>query len=57
MKVTGTDVVWPLPVTTTIPLYVPAARPVRVEETVNVAGVVPVAGVTLSQEAPLTDAV
>ena len=56
-KVTGMVEVWPLPVTVTVPVKVPAERPLTLDETVKVAGVVPVAGETVSQGAPLTLAV
>jgi hypothetical protein len=56
-RVTGTLMVRPLPVRTTVPVKVPAARPVMVDETVMVAGVVPVEDETLSHDAPLTLAV
>jgi hypothetical protein len=56
-KVTGIVVVSPLPVTVMVPVKVPAASPVTLEETVSVAGVAPVAGETVSHGAPLTDAV
>jgi hypothetical protein len=57
VKVTGTVRVIPLPVITMFPVNVPAARPVTCAVTVNVAGVVPEEGDTLSQAAPLTRAV
>ena len=57
VKETGTVVVSPLPVTVMVPVKVPAASPETLDETVRVAGVVPVAGETLNHGAPLTDAV
>jgi len=54
VKVTGTVRVMPLPVTRMFPVKVPAASPVTRAVTVNVAGVVPEEGDTLSQAAPLT---
>jgi hypothetical protein len=57
VKVTGILAVWPLPVTVIVPDNVPADRPATLDDTVNVAGVVPVEGETLSHDAPLTLAV
>lgn len=54
VKVTGTVVVRPFPVTVMVPVKVPADSPVTLEDTVIVAGVVPVDGETVSQGAPLT---
>jgi hypothetical protein len=53
VNVTGTLVLMPLPVMVIVPLNVPAVRPVMLEDTVSVAGVVPVAGETCSHDAPL----
>jgi hypothetical protein len=57
VKLTGTERVMPLPVLVTVPVNVPAESPVTIDETVKVAGVVPVEGETLSQDPPLTVAV
>jgi hypothetical protein len=57
VKVTGTERVMPLPIIVMVPVRVPAESPVTLEETVNVAGVVPVAGETVSHGSPLTAAV
>ena len=57
LKVTGTTEVSPLALTVMVPLKVPAARPLTLEATVNVAGVVPVAGETVSHDPLLTLAV
>jgi len=57
VKVTVTERERLLPVTVTVPLYVPAASPVTLAETDSVAGVVPVPGETVSQEPPLALAV
>jgi len=51
VNVTGTLVAMPLAVTVMEPVKVPAARPVTTDDTVRVAGVVPVAGETFSHEA------
>jgi len=57
VKVTGMVTVCPLPVTTTEPEKVPAARPVTAEDTVSVAGVVPDEGETVNHDPPLALAV
>jgi hypothetical protein len=54
VNVTGIVAVWPLPATVTEPVKVPADSPETLDETVSVAGVVPVAGETLSHDPPLT---
>ena len=54
VNATGTDTVIPLPTSMIVPVKVPAARPVKLEDTVSVAGVVPVDGDTVSHGAPLT---
>lgn len=56
VKVTGTVEVSPLPVIVIVPLSVPADSPATLDETVSVAGVVPVAGEIVSHGAPLTAA-
>ena len=57
VKLTGTERVMPLPVMVTVPVKVPAESPVTIEETLSVAGVVPVEDETRSQDPPLTVAV
>jgi hypothetical protein len=57
VKLTGTERVSPLPVIVIVPLKLPAANPETLDDTVNVAGVVPVAGETVNHGAPLTTAV
>ena len=57
VNVTGTAEVLPFPVTVIVPVNVPAANPETLDDTVSVAGVVPVDGETLNHGAPLTLAV
>jgi hypothetical protein len=57
VNVTGTVEVLPFPVTVIVPVNVPAAKPDTLDDTERAAGVVPVAGETVSHAAPLALAV